>query len=102
MSDSNHPQNTPKLPKEIAQMVEKNNLVLAIKTLVAQENLTFDEAKNRIDAFEAHLKSSQQEKQASIVQAQAKKSRPPKPFKRLLAVFVVMGMVFFLLWHRLG
>ncbi|BBI68254.1 hypothetical protein PKHYL_24450 [Psychrobacter sp. KH172YL61] len=43
-------------------MVEKNNLVMAIKTLAADENISMDEAKTRIDAYETALKVKQQQK----------------------------------------
>ncbi|PKH65778.1 hypothetical protein CXF61_04470 [Psychrobacter sp. 4Dc] len=51
-----------KLPRDVIMMVEKNNLVMAIKTLAADENISMDEAKSRIDAYETQLKVKQQQK----------------------------------------
>lgn len=67
------PKQTPQLPRDIAKMVEKNNLVLAIKTLVEQENISFDDAKNRIDDYEKTLKEQHQAQQTQIIQKQNKK-----------------------------
>lgn len=53
-------------------MVEKNNFVIAIKTLVEEENISFDEAKDRIDAYEEQLKQKQQLDQQKIVEKQSK------------------------------
>lgn len=50
----------PKLPKAVAMMVEKNNLVMAIKTLAEEQNISMDEAKAQIDAYELALKAKQQ------------------------------------------
>ena len=47
---SKKPVNT-KLPKDVIMMVEKNNLVMAIKTLAADENISMDAAKPRIDDY---------------------------------------------------
>lgn len=59
-----------KLPKSIILMIEKNNLVLAIKTLAADENISMDEAKVRIDAYETALKVKQQQKLNTIANKQ--------------------------------
>ena len=66
---SSKPVNT-KLPKEITIMIEKNNLVMAIKTLAADENISMDEAKIRIDAYETQLKVKQQQKLNTIANKQ--------------------------------
>ena len=66
---SKKPVNT-KLPKDIIMMVEKNNLVMAIKTLAADENISMDEAKTRIDAYETALKVKQQQKLNTIASKQ--------------------------------
>lgn len=63
------PVNT-KLPKAIIMMIEKNNLVMAIKTLAADENISMDEAKSRIDAYETALKVKQQQKLNTIANKQ--------------------------------
>ena len=63
------PVNT-KLPKDVIMMVEKNNLVMAIKTLAADENISMDEAKSRIDAYETQLKVKQQQKLNTIASKQ--------------------------------
>lgn len=59
-----------KLPKDIMMMVEKNNLVMAIKTLAADENISMDEAKARIDVYETTLKVKQQQKLNTIASKQ--------------------------------
>ncbi|GAA0319796.1 hypothetical protein [Psychrobacter aestuarii] len=61
---------TPKLPKAVIMMIEKNNLVMAIKTLAAEENISMDEAKTRIDAYENALKVKQQQKLTAIANKQ--------------------------------
>ncbi|MGB6825508.1 hypothetical protein [Psychrobacter sp.] len=59
-----------KLPRDVIMMVEKNNLVMAIKTLAADENISMDEAKSRIDAYETQLKVKQQQKLNTIASKQ--------------------------------
>jgi hypothetical protein len=59
-----------KLPKAVIMMIEKNNLVMAIKTLAADENISMDEAKMRIDAYETQLKVQQQQKLNTIASKQ--------------------------------
>ncbi|MBH0085324.1 hypothetical protein I6E84_03715 [Psychrobacter sp. SCQQ22] len=66
---SSKPVNT-KLPKDITIMIEKNNLVMAIKTLASDENISMDEAKVRIDAYEMQLKVKQQQKLNTIANKQ--------------------------------
>lgn len=44
-----------KIPKDIELMLTKGNFVIAIKTLSQREGISLDEAKQKIDAFEAHL-----------------------------------------------
>lgn len=64
-----NPVNT-KLPKAVIIMIEKNNLVMAIKTLAADENISMEEAKVRIDAYETKLKIEQQQKLNKIANKQ--------------------------------
>ena len=59
-----------KLPKAVMMMVEKGNLVQAIKTLVADENISMDAAKSRIDAYELALKNKQQQTLNTIANKQ--------------------------------
>ncbi len=59
-----------KLPKAIIMMIEKNNLVMAIKTLAKDENISMEAAKERIDAYEASLKAKQQQKLTTIANKQ--------------------------------
>lgn len=59
-----------KLPKAVIMMIEKNNLVMAIKTLAADENISMESAKDRIDAYETDLKVKQQQKLNSIANKQ--------------------------------
>lgn len=60
----------PKLPRDVIMMIEKNNLVMAIKTLAADEDISMDDAKNRIDAYETQLKVKQQQKLNTIASKQ--------------------------------
>ncbi|WP_201508774.1 hypothetical protein [Psychrobacter alimentarius] len=59
-----------KLPKTVIMMIEKNNLVMAIKTLAADENISMEDAKVRIDAYETQLKVQQQQKLNTIANKQ--------------------------------
>lgn len=59
-----------KLPKAIIMMVEKGNLVMAIKTLAADENISMDAAKLRIDAYETEIKVKQHQKLTTIASKQ--------------------------------
>ena len=59
-----------KLPKAVIMMIEKNNLVMAIKTLAADENISMEEAKLRIDDYEIKLKIEQQQKLNKIANKQ--------------------------------
>lgn len=69
-SDPNSKPVSAKLPKDIIMMIEKNNLVMAIKTLAADENISMDAAKVRIDAYETELKVKQQQKINTIANKQ--------------------------------
>ena len=69
-SDSSSKPAKVKLPKTVVMMVEKGNLVMAIKTLAADENISMDAAKSRIDAYELALKNQQQQKLNSIANKQ--------------------------------
>ena len=69
-SDSSSKPAKAKLPKTVMMMVEKGNIVMAITTLAADENISMDAAKSRIDAYELALKSQQQQKLSSIANKQ--------------------------------
>ena len=69
-SDSGSKPTHKKLPKAVMMMVEKGNLVQAIKTLAADENITMDAAKSRIDAYELVLKNKQQQTLNTIANKQ--------------------------------
>ena len=69
-SDSGSTPANKKLPKAVMMMVEKGNLVQAIKTLATDENISMDAAKSRIDAYELTLKNEQQQKLNSIANKQ--------------------------------
>ena len=69
-SDSGSTPANKKLPKAVMMMVEKGNLVQAIKTLATDENISMDAAKSRIDAYELALKNEQQQKLNSIANKQ--------------------------------
>ena len=68
-------------------MIEKNNMVMAIKTLAADEDISMNEAKIRIDDYEAELKLKQQQKLSSIATKQgipyATRSASEQDYKRL-------------------
>ena len=59
-----------KLPKSVVIMVEKGNLVMAIKTLAADESITMAAAKARIDEYEDAIKAKQQQKLTTIANKQ--------------------------------
>ena len=59
-----------KLPKTVIMMIEKGNIVMAIKTLAADENISMDAAKEHIDAYEAEFKAKQQQKLNAIANKQ--------------------------------
>ncbi len=59
-----------KLPKSVVIMVEKGNLVMAIKTLAADESITMEAAKARIDEYEDAIKAKQQQKLTTIANKQ--------------------------------
>ena len=61
---------SPKLPKAVAQLVEKGNFVAAIKSLADAENISMGEAKDRIDDYDLQLKTKQQQKLSSIANKQ--------------------------------
>ena len=69
-SDSSSKPAKVKLPKTVMMMVEKGNIVMAITTLAADENISMDADKSRIDAYELALKSQQQQKLNSIANKQ--------------------------------
>ncbi len=69
-SDPNSKPISAKLPKTIIMMVEKGNLVMAIKTLAEDENISMDEAKLRIDAYETEIKNKQQQNLTTIANKQ--------------------------------
>ena len=69
-SDPNSKPISAKMPKAIIMMVEKGNLVMAIKTLAEDENISMDEAKLRIDAYETEIKNKQQQNLTTIANKQ--------------------------------
>ena len=69
-SDSGSTPSNKKLPKAVMMMVEKGNLVMAIKTLATDENISMDAAKSRIDAYELALKNKQQQTLNTIANKQ--------------------------------
>ena len=69
-SDSGSTPANKKLPKAVMMMVEKGNLVQAIKTLAADESISIDAAKSRIDAYELALKNQQQQTLNTIANKQ--------------------------------
>ena len=69
-SDPNSKPISAKMPKAIIMMVEKGNLVMAIKTLAEDENISMDAAKLRIDAYETEIKNKQQQNLTTIANKQ--------------------------------
>ena len=69
-SDSGSTPANKKLPKAVMMMVEKGNLVQAIKTLTTDESISMEAAKSRIDAYELALKNKQQQTLNTIANKQ--------------------------------
>ena len=61
---------TIKLSKTVIMMIEKGNLAMAIKTLAADENISMEAAKERIDAYETELQAKQQQNLTAIANKQ--------------------------------
>lgn len=59
-----------KLPKAVIMMIDKGNLVMAIKTLAQEENISLDDAKARVDAYEDALQEKQELNLAKIANRQ--------------------------------
>ncbi|WP_352337900.1 hypothetical protein [Psychrobacter sp. 16-MNA-CIBAN-0192] len=59
-----------KLSKTVIMMIEKGNIVMAINTLVAEESISMDAAKERIDVYETEFKAKQQQKLNAIANKQ--------------------------------
>lgn len=59
-----------KLPKHIIMMIEKGNLVSAIRSLSSEQNISMDVAKDLIDEYELGLKQERQKQQEKIAQQQ--------------------------------
>lgn len=59
-----------KLPKSVVIMIEKGNFVVAIKTLAAEEGISMNAAKARIDEYEAALKTKQHQQLTTIASKQ--------------------------------
>lgn len=59
-----------KLPKSVVIMIEKGNFVMAIKTLAADEGISIDAAKVRIDEYETALKTKQHQQLTTIASKQ--------------------------------
>lgn len=92
-----------KLPKEITQLVDKGNFIIAIQTWAKKQGLTLEQAKTDIDAYEAwrNAQQSQQPKNdfnqltdhvtASLKSHGIKKMLPR--WAKLLLVLVGIGLV---------
>ncbi len=94
------------LPKYIIMMVEKGNLVNAIKNLSSDENISMDEAKQRIDDYEAELKAKQQQQQDKIIKKQgvANKNDNNQEVKKInmiklsISLLIIIILVLFVLY----
>ncbi len=86
-----------KLPKHIIMMVEKGNLVSAIKNLSAEESISMDEAKDRIDAYEQQLKRKQQQAQQQIAQGQNKANKS-NFVKIIIGLGIIVLTIMMVLW----
>lgn len=65
------PRPTPiKLSKSVIMMIEKGNIVMAIKTLAEDEKISLDAAKKRIDVYETEFKVKQQQQLTAIANKQ--------------------------------
>ena len=59
-----------KLSKTVIMMIEKGNIVMAINTLAAEENISIEAAKERIDVYETEFKAKQQQNLNAIANKQ--------------------------------
>ncbi len=73
-----------KIPKHIAMMIEKGNIVSAIKNLTEEHSITMDEAKLHIDKYEATLKAKQQRQQDKIIKKQAKTNKIKSMIEKIM------------------
>lgn len=111
---SNTTQNT--LPAHIRQLVDKKNYVIAIKTLAQEQNISMEDAKNRIDAYEASqrnvdltgntapnsqnsLSNLKQGLDNHLEQQHIKVPLIPRWVWRVGVILVVMALVSFLLYR---
>ncbi len=74
-----------KIPKHIAMMIEKGNIVNAIKNLAIEHGITMDEAKLHIDKYEEILKAKQQKQQDKIIKKQAKTNKIKSMIEKIIS-----------------
>ena len=106
------------LPPHIRQLVDKNNFVIAIKTLSQEQNISLDQAKTLIDDYEASRKSSQphpakpntptafttlnQDLDTHLTQENIKRPLIPYWVKRVMVILLIIGVLGWLMWRTFG
>ena len=111
------------LPPHIRQLVDKKNYVIAIKTYAQEQNISMEEAKNQIDAYEQQAQVGKVESQLQASQnttshanmsqlsqsvdqhlAQENIKMPLVPYwvKRVLIILLVIALLAFLFYRLLG
>lgn len=100
------------LPPHIRQLVDKNNFVIAIKTLSQEQNISLEAAKAQIDAYEASkilpvTNSTMQDTGETLVNSvdthlqQQNIQRPLLPYwvKRVGVLLLIVGLLGWLMWR---
>ena len=108
------------LPSHIRQLVDKNNFVIAIKTLSQEQNISLDQAKTLIDDYEASQKSPQsqphpakpntpnafttlkQNLDTHLTQENIKLPLIPYWVKRVMVILLIIGVLGWLMWRTFG
>ena len=106
------------LPPHIRQLVDKNNFVIAIKTLSQEQNISLDQAKTLIDDYEASRKFSQphpakpntptafttlnQDLDTPLTQENIKLPLIPYWVKRVMVILLIIGVLGWLMWRTFG
>lgn len=100
------------LPPHIRQLVDKNNFVIAIKTLAQEQNISLEQAKNQIDAYEASKSPGHttgngfdnltQGLDKHLQQENIQLPLVPYWVKRVTVILIIMVVLGLLLWHTFG
>lgn len=113
---------SPKLPAHIRQLVDKNNFVIAIKTLAQEQNISLEQAKALIDEYEASKTANTQVSPSTVSPIKSQQgfnhltpdidthlkqeniTLPLVPYwvKRVMVVLIVVGLLGWLIWRVFG